>query len=106
MRSKSASSGPTATKRWVRNTVTPIVDRTGRVRRVAVICEDITQRHNDEERQRLLMAELNHRVRNNLATIQAIARLTARGRFEQSGICGIAAGAGVLHGAGPQPADP
>jgi PAS domain S-box-containing protein len=70
---------PDGARLWVRNTVTPIVDRKGRVRRIAMMCEDITKRHNDEERQRLLMAELNHRVRNNLATIQAMARLTARG---------------------------
>jgi PAS domain S-box-containing protein len=70
---------PDSTRRWMRGTVTPVVDRAGNVSRIAVMCEDITQRHNDEERQKLLMAELNHRVRNNLATIQAIARLTARG---------------------------
>jgi PAS domain S-box-containing protein len=70
---------PDSTRRWMRGTVTPVVDRAGKVSRIAVMCEDITQRHNDDERQRLLMAELNHRVRNNLATIQAIARLTARG---------------------------
>ena len=70
---------PDSTRRWMRGTVTPVVDQSGRVRRVAIMCEDITQRHNDDERQRLLMAELNHRVRNNLATIQAIIRLTARG---------------------------
>ncbi|MHB1204606.1 MAG: MASE1 domain-containing protein, partial [Rhodospirillaceae bacterium] len=70
---------PDSTRRWIRGTVTPVVDRSGKVSRIALMCEDITQRHNDDERQKLLMAELNHRVRNNLATIQAIARLTARG---------------------------
>ncbi len=70
---------PDSTRRWMRGTVTPVVDQAGAVRRLAMMCEDITQRHNDDERQRLLMLELNHRVRNNLATIQAIARLTARG---------------------------
>src|SRR5581483_7068563 len=49
---------PDMTRPWVRNTVTPIVDRVGNVSRIAIMCEDITQRHNDEERQRLLMAEL------------------------------------------------
>jgi two-component sensor histidine kinase len=37
---------------------------------------DVTERHRAEERQRLLVAELNHRVRNMLATIGAIVRLT------------------------------
>lgn len=70
---------PDSTPRWMRCTMTPVVDASGKVSRIALMCEDITQRHNDDERQRLLMLELNHRVRNNLATIQAIARLTARG---------------------------
>lgn len=69
---------PDSTARWMHGTVTPVVDAAGWVSRIAIMCEDITQRHDDEERQKLLMAELNHRVRNNLATIQAIARLTAR----------------------------
>ena len=37
---------------------------------------DVTERYRAEERQRLLVAELNHRVRNMLATIGAIVRLT------------------------------
>lgn len=37
---------------------------------------DVSERYLAEERQRLLVAELNHRVRNMLATIGAIVRLT------------------------------
>lgn len=37
---------------------------------------DVTERHQAQERQRLLVAELNHRVRNMLATVGAIVRLT------------------------------
>ena len=40
---------------------------------------DVTERHEAAERQRLLVAELNHRVRNMLATIGAIVRLTLTG---------------------------
>jgi two-component system, chemotaxis family, CheB/CheR fusion protein len=39
---------------------------------------DITARRASEERQRLLMRELTHRVRNILAVIQAVARYTLR----------------------------
>lgn len=39
---------------------------------------DITERHNWEEQQRLLMGELNHRVRNTLSVVQAIATQTLR----------------------------
>jgi len=37
---------------------------------------DISERHEVEQRQRLLMRELTHRVRNILAVIQAVARYT------------------------------
>jgi two-component system, chemotaxis family, CheB/CheR fusion protein len=39
---------------------------------------DVTARRASEQRQRLLMSELTHRVRNILAVIQAIARFTMR----------------------------
>jgi two-component system CheB/CheR fusion protein len=39
---------------------------------------DVTARRASEQRQRLLMSELTHRVRNILAVIQAIARYTMR----------------------------
>lgn len=39
---------------------------------------DITERKSHEERQRLLLRELNHRVKNTLATVQALASQTVR----------------------------
>ena len=39
---------------------------------------DITERKASEERQRLLLRELNHRVKNTLATVQALATQTVR----------------------------
>ncbi|MFB2552788.1 response regulator [Ensifer soli] len=39
---------------------------------------DVTERHRAEETQRLLIGELNHRVKNTLATVQAIATQTFR----------------------------
>ncbi len=41
------------------------------------IALDVTARRRDEERQKLLMAELDHRVKNILATIQALITRTA-----------------------------
>jgi PAS domain S-box-containing protein len=41
-------------------------------------CLDVTERKQAEERQRLLMNELNHRVKNTLAIVQAIAVQTLR----------------------------
>jgi PAS domain S-box-containing protein len=44
-----------------------------------VILRDITERKQAEERQRLLTAELDHRVKNVLANVSAVARLSSRG---------------------------
>lgn len=41
------------------------------------IAQDVTERHSADERQRLLLAELQHRVRNILAMIRSVARRTA-----------------------------
>ena len=43
------------------------------------VVQDITTRRESEERQKLLIDELNHRVKNTLATIQSLAAQTARG---------------------------
>jgi PAS domain S-box-containing protein len=43
------------------------------------VVQDITDRKEAEERQKLLIDELNHRVKNTLATVQSLATQTARG---------------------------
>lgn len=43
------------------------------------VVQDITARKEADERQKLLMDELNHRVKNTLATVQSLAAQTARG---------------------------
>jgi len=43
------------------------------------VVQDITERKEGEERQKLLIDELNHRVKNTLATVQSLATQTARG---------------------------
>jgi PAS domain S-box-containing protein len=48
-------------------------DGEGRAVRMAGVSLDITERKAGEERQRLMLAELNHRVKNTLATVQSIA---------------------------------
>jgi PAS domain S-box-containing protein len=50
----------------------------GRVAQLAVT-RDVTQRKAADEHLRLMVLELNHRVKNNLATVQAIAVQTLRG---------------------------
>lgn len=45
---------------------------------IAGASRDLTERKQAEERQRLLLNELNHRVKNTLATVQAVAWQTLR----------------------------
>jgi PAS domain S-box-containing protein len=59
--------------RWVDVSIFPA--ETG----VSVYFRDITERKEAEERQHLLVNELNHRVKNSLATVQAIAAQTLTG---------------------------
>lgn len=59
-------------------TVSPLRDRTGRIVGASKVARDVTERKKSEQLQRLLFAELNHRVKNTLATIQAIAGQSQR----------------------------
>ncbi|WP_428151146.1 MHYT domain-containing protein [Brevundimonas sp.] len=73
------------TGRWVHSRGSLIRSRSGRPLKLAGVVSDITDRHRahaaletSERRQKLLINELNHRVKNTLATLQSIAALTAR----------------------------
>lgn len=57
---------------------TRMTDHAGRVIGAAAIFRDITERKRWEEHQRLLINELNHRVKNTLATVQSVASQTLR----------------------------
>lgn len=59
-------------------TVSPLHDSAGRVVGASKIARDISERRRAEEMQRLLVDELNHRIKNTLATVQAIAGQTLR----------------------------
>lgn len=52
----------------------------GKARRVANIVVDVTERKKSEERTKLLIDELNHRVKNTLATVQAIVAQTLKSK--------------------------
>jgi PAS domain S-box-containing protein len=58
--------------------VSPLRDRSGQVIGASKVARDITERKQAEKLQRLLVEELNHRVKNTLATIQAIANQSMR----------------------------
>jgi PAS domain S-box-containing protein len=56
----------------------PIRDATGKVAGIFVQGHDVTDNITAAERQKLMIDELNHRVKNTLATVQSIAMQTAR----------------------------
>ena len=58
--------------------VSPLRDKSGHVIGASKIARNITERKQAEMLQRLLVQELNHRVKNTLATIQAIANQSMR----------------------------
>lgn len=64
-------------------TVSPLRDADGTVVGVSKSARDITERRREEDRRRLLVNELNHRVKNTLATVQSIAAQTFRGTGDE-----------------------
>jgi PAS domain S-box-containing protein len=59
-------------------TVSPVRDGFGRIVGASKIARDITERKRAEEQRNLLINELNHRVKNTLATVQSLAMQTLR----------------------------
>jgi len=65
--------------RWIRSRASPRRDEAGRIVKWYGATEDIHEQKLAEEHLKLMVLELNHRVKNNLATVQAIAVQTLRG---------------------------
>lgn len=59
-------------------TISPLIDDGGRVVGASKVARDISERKRSDTVQRLLFHELNHRVKNMLATIQALVRQSLR----------------------------
>lgn len=57
-------------------TISPLKDSDGRIIGASKIARDITERKRAQEQQKLLLNEMQHRIKNSLATIQAIATQT------------------------------
>ena len=64
--------------KWWDVQVTPIPGPDGKPARLLSVSRDITELKRAEEQQRLLALELNHRIKNVLAMVQAIASQTFR----------------------------
>jgi PAS domain S-box-containing protein len=58
--------------------VSPVLDKTGRIIGASKIARDVTEKKRVEAIQRVLIEELNHRVKNTLAMTQAIASQSLR----------------------------
>jgi PAS domain S-box-containing protein len=67
---------PDGEMRWVETRCFTNYGGEGRPHRVVGVCIDVTERKRVEEQQGKLVAELDHRVKNVLATVQAVAAQT------------------------------
>ena len=86
---------PDGETRWILVRGRADYDDDGAPTRITGVSLDITARKSADERQRLLLDELNHRVKNTLATVQSIAIQTRRtadsASFEEAFLSRIAA---------------
>jgi PAS domain S-box-containing protein len=67
--------GSTYTVEWL---ITPVRDKDGRISRWVSAQRDVTERRAWEDSRGLLVRELHHRVKNTLATVQAVLNATLR----------------------------
>ncbi|MDB5701375.1 MAG: hypothetical protein JWL66_1574 [Sphingomonadales bacterium] len=61
---------------WTSLTVSPLRDAQGTIIGASTIARDMTERRHADEHRKTLIDELNHRVKNTLAVVQAIAAQT------------------------------
>ncbi|HXX25460.1 MAG TPA: PAS domain S-box protein [Pseudolabrys sp.] len=64
---------------WMSVRSSPVRDADGKLLYLVRVVQDITDRKAAERRAKLLIDELNHRVKNTLATVQSLASQSARG---------------------------
>jgi two-component sensor histidine kinase/CheY-like chemotaxis protein len=63
---------------WALTAGTPIADDTGKIVRIIGVTQDITDQKAAETQRETLVAELDHRVKNVLASVQSLALQSAR----------------------------
>ena len=71
---------------WIRGAAQVMRDASGQPTHVIGTAQDISAQVAARERQELLLAELNHRVKNNMAAVQAIAAQTMRGSADNPAV--------------------
>ena len=70
---------PDGSNRWVQGLGEYIRSEGGAILRSRGVLMDVTERRRAEEHQRLLINELNHRVKNSLAIVQGLAQQSFKG---------------------------
>ena len=70
---------PDGQEMWFEETATAEFDPAGKCLRIKGLTVNITERKRADERQRLLVAELDHRVKNVLARVGVVAMYTRQG---------------------------
>lgn len=80
-------------RRWLQSLGRAEVDPSGKVIKIGGLLIDVTARKETEERERLLMLEIDHRAKNMLAVVQSVVRLTRAERIEDF----VAAVSGRIH---------
>jgi PAS domain S-box-containing protein len=70
---------PDGSERWVEIAATAVRDPDGRFLYGVRVVQDVNDRKLAQDRQRLLLAELSHRVKNTLAVVQGIAARSLSG---------------------------
>lgn len=63
---------------WTFSRAIPLFDESGEILEWFGAASDVTQRKRHEQHQRMLLDELNHRVKNTLTTVQSMAKQTLR----------------------------
>ena len=72
------SERPDGSRVWLMPYPTPLHDSTGQLTGAVNMLVDVTEIRRAEREQKLLIDELNHRVKNTLASVQSFVSLTAR----------------------------
>ncbi len=67
---------------WVSVNSSVVRDAAGRFLYAVRVIQDVTERRRAELHQKALLDELNHRVKNTLATVQSLASQTLRGKLD------------------------
>jgi two-component sensor histidine kinase len=78
--------------RWIRSTDFPLYDHSSKVIRIAGIGRDVTEEKLSTEHQAILLAELQHRVRNIMAMIRSVANRTRRSAASVDDYAGLISG--------------